>query len=144
MIIGTGVDVVNIDRFERLVQKNPRLLERLFVPAERGKSLRSLAARFAAKEAAAKALRAPVGLVWQHCWVDNDADGAPHLVATGTVAARAAELSINRWHLTLSHDDPIATAVVTAEHLTDAELLLVLRHDPAGRGLLTTSSHPER
>ncbi|MDO4898088.1 MAG: holo-ACP synthase [Rothia sp. (in: high G+C Gram-positive bacteria)] len=136
MIIGTGIDVVNLERFADIIQRNPRFTERVFLPQERSKPLRSLAARFAAKEAAAKALRAPAGLVWQHCWVENDADGAPHLCATGTVAQRAAELGINRWHLTLTHDDPVAIASVTAEHLTDDQLLTLMRLDPAGRGLL--------
>lgn len=140
MIIGTGVDVVNIDRFELLLRRNPRLLERLFVPAERGKPVRSLAARFAAKEAAAKALRAPAGLVWQHCWVENDADGAPYLVAEGTVAARAAELGINRWHLTLSHDEPVAMASVVAEHLNDSDVRTLKTLDPQGRGFLPQSN----
>lgn len=141
MIIGTGIDVVNLERFAEIIERNPLFVERVFVPHERDKPLRSLAARFAAKEAAAKALRAPAGLVWQHCWIENDPDGAPHLVATGTVAQRAADLGINRWHLTLTHDDPVAIASVTAEHLSDAELLALLHLDPAGRGLL--SAHPE-
>lgn len=140
MIIGTGVDVVNINRFAEIIERTPGFIDRVFVEHERDKLLRSLAARFAAKEAAAKALRAPAGLVWQHCWIENDPDGAPHLVATGTVAQRAADLGINRWHLTLTHDEPVAIASVVAEHLTDDELLALMRLDPAGRGLL--SAHP--
>lgn len=136
MIIGTGTDVVNIDRFAELLEGTPALRERLFAPGERGLPVRSLAARFAAKEAAAKALRAPAGLNWQDCWVEKDADGAPYLVAEGTVARRAAELGINRWHLTMSHDEPVATATVVAEHLSDSDLLNLLRLDPSARGLL--------
>lgn len=136
MIIGTGTDVVNIDRFAELLEGTPALRERLFAPGERGLPVRSLAARFAAKEAAAKALRAPAGLNWQDCWVEKDEDGAPYLVAQGTVAQRAAELGINRWHLTMSHDEPVATATVVAEHLSDGDLLTLLRLDPSGRGLM--------
>lgn len=136
MIIGTGTDVVNIDRFTELLERTPALRDRLFAPGERGLPVRSLAARFAAKEAATKALRAPAGLNWQDCWVEKDEDGAPYLVAQGTVAQRAAELGINRWHLTMSHDEPVATATVVAEHLSDGDLLTLLRLDPSGRGLM--------
>lgn len=136
MIIGTGTDVVNIARFAELLERTPALQERLFAPGERGLPVRSLAARFAAKEAAAKALRAPAGLNWQDCWIEKDEDGAPYLVAQGTVVQRAAELGINRWHLTMSHDEPVATATVVAEHLSDGDLLTLLRLDPSGRGLM--------
>lgn len=134
MIIGTGVDVVNIDRFAELINRTPGLKERLFVPSERNKPLRSLAARFAAKEAVAKALRAPAGLVWHHCWVENDEEGAPYLVTQGTVAARSTELGINRWHLTLSHDEPVAIATAIAERLSPEEIAYIASHDPQALG----------
>lgn len=138
MIIGTGIDVVDLERFERIISKNPAFINRVFTPAERGKPLLSLAARFAAKEAAAKALGAPAGLVWQDCWVENTPDGAPYLRTKGTVAQRASELGINRWHLTLTHDGPVAIASVIAEHLNPQELSLLetLRSQPLG---LTTA-----
>lgn len=135
MIIGTGIDVVNIDRFAETLERTPGLKERLFVPSELNKPLRSLAARFAAKEATAKALGAPAGLVWHHCWVENDSRGAPYLVLEGTVAQRAKELGINRWHLTISHDEPIATAAVIAERLSPEELAYLLEHNPAAQGI---------
>lgn len=138
MIIGTGIDVVNIDRFQAIITKNPALLKRVFVPHERAKNLRSLAARFAAKEAIAKALRAPAGMVWQHCWIENTADGAPYIVVEGTVAKAAQALGINRWHLTITHDDPVAIASVVAEHLTDSELNLLAHLDPQGKELVAT------
>ena len=75
MIVGTGVDIVDIARFERQLERTPRLRERLFVPHERELHPRSLAARFAVKEAAAKALLAPPGMIWQDCWISNDAHG---------------------------------------------------------------------
>lgn len=136
MIIGTGTDVVNIERFAALLERTPALLERLFVPGERGLPVRSLAARFAAKEALAKALRAPAGMSWHDCWVEKDQDGAPYLVVRGTVAARAKELGINRLHLTMSHDEPLATATVLAEDLSEAEVTRLLQLDPLNRGLL--------
>ena len=63
MIIGVGIDVVDVARFGQTLERTPRLLERLFTEGERSLGLNSLAARFAAKEALAKALGAPVGLL---------------------------------------------------------------------------------
>lgn len=136
MIIGTGVDVVDLTRFSTLMEKNPRLAERLFVEGERQKHPRSLAARFAAKEALAKALRAPVGLVWQHCWVENTQDGAPYLVVDKTVLNRARELGVNRLHLTMTHDGPVAIAQVLAEHLSAQEIEILKKLDPQALGLI--------
>ena len=62
MILGIGVDVVDIARFEAALERTPALRERLFTEVERPLATRSLAARFAAKEAVAKALGAPQGL----------------------------------------------------------------------------------
>ena len=62
MIIGIGVDLVDIARFERTIERTPRLLERMFGPVERELPLRSLAARYAAREALIKALGGSDGL----------------------------------------------------------------------------------
>lgn len=115
MIIGVGIDVVDIARFGRRLERTPRLAERLFTETERDLRLNSLAARFAAKEALAKALGAPVGLHWQDATVVRSADGRPELQITGTVAARAAQLGATSLHVSLSHDAGIASAVVIAE-----------------------------
>lgn len=115
MIIGTGIDVVDIERFARQLERTPRLRERLFVPSERSLPIQSLAARFAAKEAAAKALKAPPGMIWQHCWIEKTQWGAPILCTEGTVAREAASQGIGRWHLTMSHDGGVAMAYVIAE-----------------------------
>ena len=77
MIIGIGVDVVQVSRFEQQLKRAPALRDRLFVPAERDLTIRSLAARFAAKEAVAKALGAPAGMNWQDCQVVLDAAVGP-------------------------------------------------------------------
>ncbi len=115
MIIGVGIDVVDIARFERRLEDTPRLMERLFTESERELRLESLAARFAAKEALAKALGAPVGLHWGHATVVRNTDGRPELQVTGTVAARAQALGVQSLHVSLSHDAGIASAVVIAE-----------------------------
>jgi holo-[acyl-carrier protein] synthase len=115
MIIGVGIDVVDVARFQASLERTPSLRTRLFTPAERDLRIASLAVRFAAKEALAKALGAPNGLRWQDAEVRNEADGRPSLQVTGTIAERAAELGVNGWHLSLSHDGGIAAAVVIAE-----------------------------
>lgn len=115
MIVGVGIDVVDIARFSARMEANERLGERLFTVDELGLRPESMAARFAAKEALAKALGAPVGLRWTDATVVRSADGRPHLVVTGTVADRAAELGVSRFHLSLSHDAGVASAIVVAE-----------------------------
>jgi holo-[acyl-carrier protein] synthase len=115
VIIGVGIDVVDIERFALTLERTPALRERLFTPEERGLGIASLAARFAAKEALAKSLGAPSGMAWTDAQVVTDETGRPSLVTTGTVAARAAELGVGTFHVSLSHDAGIASAVVIAE-----------------------------
>jgi holo-[acyl-carrier protein] synthase len=115
VIAGVGIDVVDIERFARILARRPALTERLFTPAERSLPVASLAARFAAKEAVAKALGAPAGLAWHDCEVVSAASGRPSLALRGTVAAAARDAGIMAWHLSLSHDAGIASAVVVAE-----------------------------
>jgi len=115
MIVGVGIDVVDVTRFGAALSRTPRLLDRLFTAGERALPLNSQAARFAAKEALAKALGAPSGMHWQDCEVVRGEDGRPHLVVMGTVQARVDELGITSLHVSLSHDAGIASAVVVAE-----------------------------
>ena len=77
MIIGIGVDLVDIGRFEETLRRTPALAVRLFAESERDRPPRSLAANFAAKEAVAKALGAPPGLSWTDVEVIRDAVGCP-------------------------------------------------------------------
>jgi len=115
MIVGVGIDVVDVARFGQTLDRSPRLLERLFTETERSMRLNSLAATFAAKEALAKALGAPAGLHWADATVLRGDDGRPHLKMWGTVEARAAALGVRELHVSLSHDAGIASAVVIAE-----------------------------
>jgi holo-[acyl-carrier protein] synthase len=115
VIVGVGIDVVDIERFTRILARRPGLATRLFTSVERGLPVASLAARFAAKEAVAKALGAPAGLAWQDCEVVTAASGRPRLVLRGAVAAAAAAAGVQTWHVSLSHDAGIASAVVLAE-----------------------------
>ena len=115
MIVGVGIDVVDIARFERAIARTPSLTARLFTAGERGLPPRSLAARFAAKEALAKALGAPGGLLWTDAEIVTSPAGRPHLKVAGTIADAATRLGVTHWHLSLSHDAGIASAVVIAE-----------------------------
>ena len=114
-IIGVGIDVVDIERFGEALTRTPGLAERLFTPAERDRPLASLAARFAAKEALAKALGAPGHMHWHDAEVVSEASGRPILELRGTVLSRANDLGAASVHLSLSHDAGIASAVVVLE-----------------------------
>jgi holo-[acyl-carrier protein] synthase len=115
VIVGIGVDVVDLGRFAVSLERTPHLAERLFTEVEREGRPDSLAAAFAAKEAVAKALGAPDGLDWHDVEVRHDDRGRPYLLVTGGVAAAAAEMGILRWHVSLSHDGGAAVAMVVAE-----------------------------
>lgn len=121
MIIGVGIDVAEIERFGAALERTPQLAGRLFLdseltlPSGERRGIASLAARFAAKEAVAKALGAPGGLHWSDAEVYVEDSGQPRLRVRGTVAARAAELGVRHWHVSLSHDAGVASAVVIAE-----------------------------
>jgi holo-[acyl-carrier protein] synthase len=115
MIIGVGIDVVDVERFGDTLERTPAMRERLFTAAELTRPLASLAARFAAKEALAKALGAPGGMHWTDAEVQTDETGRPSLMLSGSVARRAAELGTARVHVSLSHDAGIASAVVVLE-----------------------------
>jgi len=114
-VLGVGIDVCDIERFREAVERTPALTEKLFTPAERTLPLASLAARFAAKEALAKALGAPGGLGWHDAEVVREESGRPRFDLRGTVRARADELGVRTVHLSLSHDAGIASAMVVLE-----------------------------
>lgn len=115
MIVGIGIDVCSVDRWESMVSRRPAVVERLLTPAEAAKNPTSQAARFAAKEALAKALGAPLGLSWLDAEVVTGTAGEPVLEIRGTVAARARELGVTKVHLSLSHDAGLAVAYVVCE-----------------------------
>ena len=115
MIVGIGVDLVNIGRFEAALVRTPALATRLFAESERSGQPESLAASFAAKEAVAKALGAPPGLSWTDVEVIREPAGCPRLEIRGTVADAASQRGIRRWHVSLSHDAGMSIAMVVAE-----------------------------
>ena len=114
-VVGVGIDVVDVARFAESLERTPALRDRLFTRAEASRPLASLAARFAAKEALAKALGAPVGLAWHDAEIVSEDTGRPRFELRGTVAARAEALGATHVHVSLSHDAGIASAVVVLE-----------------------------
>ncbi|MGH9055020.1 MAG: holo-ACP synthase [Acidimicrobiales bacterium] len=118
-ILGLGIDTVDVARFARFLDRRHAAAARLFTVGERGYAARlanpapSLAARFAAKEAAMKALGVGLGAFdWPDVEVERDAAGAPRLVVTGRAAVLAAGRGVAGWHVSLTHTEATASAVV--------------------------------
>nr|BFF18942.1 hypothetical protein GCM10025730_24630 [Promicromonospora thailandica] len=111
MIIGTGIDVVDVNRFMETLDRTPRLREKLFTEVERELPAASLAARFAAKEAIAKSLGAPGNLRWHDVTVHRTVGARPgstppapsppappsSACAPGTSRSRTTRASRRRW-----------------------------------------------
>lgn len=112
MIDGIGIDVVDIERFKSSLDRTPGLVEKLFTENERTKPIASLAARFAAKEALAKALSVGKGLPWHDAEVLNLESGKPVFLFRGEIAEIIDGADV---HLSLSHDAGIASAMVIVE-----------------------------
>jgi len=115
MIVGVGVDVVDLARFEEKLAGTPALLERLFHPNERAYSAEKLAGCFAAKEAVVKAIGGPSGLSWVELSVVRDTQGRPWINAEGETAQTFIDAGISKLHLSISHDGGMLTAFVVAE-----------------------------
>lgn len=119
MQLRTGVDVVEIERFERLNPEiKPRFLKRVFTPQELATcngSSASLAGRFAVKEAVAKALQTGIGPVsWQDIETLEGESGEPLLALHGEAALLAEKLELHHWSISISHTNTIAVAVAIA------------------------------
>lgn len=119
---GIGIDAVDIDKFRRALERTPALRQRVFTTDElaalgdRVDDVPGLAARFAAREAAMKVLGVGIGAFELHdVSVSRLSSGQPQLVVTGRAAALASERDISTWHVSLSHTDTVAMAVVAAE-----------------------------
>lgn len=121
-VVGLGVDAVDPQRFGSVLARRPHLAERLFTAAERDSAGRAadpvarLSTRFAAKEATWKALGVGLGAVGlRDVEVVGGAGRAPGLALHGRAADLAAAAGVRRWHLSLTHTDGVAVAVVLAE-----------------------------
>lgn len=115
MIVGIGVDIVDLARFDRAISRTPRLVTRLFAERERGLPAHSLAARFAAKEALIKALGGSDGVSWQNVELVADEAGDPGFELHGAVAETVAARGITALHVSMTHDAGVACAFVVAE-----------------------------
>ena len=114
-IAGIGVDVVDLKRFEHALVRTPALKERLFAVSERELPLRSLAGRFAAKEALIKSLGDSSGVQWHDMVIVNNELGNPSFVLSGGTAEIVAKLGITDIHVSMSHDAGVAIAQVVTE-----------------------------
>jgi len=120
VIVGVGIDVIGIARIEALLARHrQRFLARWFDPRElpANASAERFAARWAAKEAAAKALGTGFdhGIVPSQIVVLNQPSGAPTLELAGAALTRAQALGATRFHVSLSHADGVAVATVILE-----------------------------
>lgn len=122
MIKGLGIDLVNIKRIEKIIDKwGSKFLLKVFTPAEieycQSKTLsdQHFAARFAAKEAAVKMLGCVEGIAWQDIEVVKNNNGRPELVFTGQAKVSAEKFGIKNIHITISHEKKMAVAQVIGE-----------------------------
>jgi holo-[acyl-carrier protein] synthase len=121
-VVGIGVDAVDVDRLRTVMGRRSGMADRLFTDGERRYALRAadpvprMATRFAAKEAAMKALGVGIGAVrFDEVEVVRAGLDAPTLVLHGSAAERARASGVERWHLSLTHTDSVAMAFVVAE-----------------------------
>jgi holo-[acyl-carrier protein] synthase len=122
VIVGLGIDVEQVARIDDMLARwGERFARRVFTDGERaycagrGRPGQHYAARFAAKEAALKALGVPPGLSWHEMEIVSGAGGAPALRLTGQAAMAAARLGVVRALVSLTHTDDVAAAVVVLE-----------------------------
>ena len=121
-MIAVGLDAVDVERFRQILARRPKMAERIFTDQERSfvsdrvDPVPGLAARFAAKEATMKALGTGLGGVrFAEVQVVTGASGAPSLEVSGLAALRADALGVRCWHVSLTHTDSVAAAVVVAD-----------------------------
>jgi holo-[acyl-carrier protein] synthase len=120
-VVGVGLDAVDIDRFRRSLERTPTMRSRVFTSTElhdvsrRHDPVPGLAARFAAREAAMKALGVGLGAFGFHdLWVTRAASGAPSLAVVGAAAELMRQRHVDALQVSLSHTDTLAQAIVVA------------------------------
>jgi holo-[acyl-carrier protein] synthase len=124
VIVGIGIDIIEVKRIREVLLRTPRFAERVFTRAEReycdlrgAVSAQHYAARFAAKEAALKALQTGWrgGISWQDVQVATRESGAPYLIFSGHVLTLFKEFRATATHLSISHTSEHAIAQVVLE-----------------------------
>ena len=119
--VGIGIDIVDVPRFEKVLARRPKIVDRLFTEGEKLDTKlkpQRLAARFAAKEAVMKACGVGVGSTgWKTIEVKKMRSGAPMVVLHGSAQDLADRVGIKHMHITLTHTDMTAAAfVVGTDH----------------------------
>ncbi len=121
-MIGIGIDLVDVERFRRSLERTPTMRTRLFTPSEleyvavQADPVPSLAARFAAREAVMKALGVGLGAFGFHdVWVERAESGRPWLAFAGQAAELSQRAGVTTWHLSLTHTSSTAAAYVVAD-----------------------------
>jgi holo-[acyl-carrier protein] synthase len=128
MLLGVGTDLMDVQRMADTLAADPGLAEQLFTPLELAYcrlhryAARHFAARFAAKEALLKALPGPrlASIPWQEMEISNSPTGRPLLNLSGSLRDLAAALAVTTIHVSLSHTEQSAIAVVVLESAPDA------------------------
>ena len=124
MIVSIGIDIIEVARIREVLQRTPRFCERVFTPAERAYcdsrgavSAQHYAARFAAKEAALKALKTGWrgGISWHDVEIKSEESGAPFLIFTGEASNIFEKSGATQAHLSIAHTTEHAIAEVIME-----------------------------
>ena len=119
-VVGIGVDLVDVARVQRMLDRHPTFAPRVFTPQEiaycdrQANPAESYAARWAAREACRKALGGVRGMLWKDVRVDRAPTGAPALALSGNVARRAADLGVAEVKVALTHERRMAAAFCVA------------------------------
>jgi holo-[acyl-carrier protein] synthase len=119
-ILGVGVDVVDVARMRRALERHPRFAERVFTEEEiayctrGGTEAECYAGRFAAREAVIKALGGLRGAKWRDISVARQPSGAPSILLAGTAVARASMLGVERLLISFTHERNTAVAFCIA------------------------------
>jgi len=120
-VVGVGIDIVEISRIEQMKDKaRERLAQRVLTPLEfttyenHSQASRFLAKRWAAKEAASKALQTGIakGVLFQHFEIVNDNNGAPHMNIIDVALERAQTMGAKSWFISIADEQLYATATV--------------------------------
>lgn len=122
MIIGNGVDLVEINRISNLIERKPQFIKRIFTEKEivffqsKGMKHETIAANFAAKEAVSKALGTGIrGFDFKDIEILRTDLGQPYVKLLNGAEDLAHSMGINQWHISLSHTEAYAIAFVVAE-----------------------------
>ncbi len=131
IMLKSGIDIIEIGRLERSIERHPRLLARVFTPAElayclaRHRPGASLAARFAAKEAVMKALGIGLGRCsWQDIEITREQGGRPRVILHNRARQLAREMGVGEINVSLSHCHAYAAAIALAESSFSEEPLM--------------------